>query len=260
MGLSPSQAALWILAAALELVLAGILFFKQWYRRIPFFSAYIGLVFLSEVFIYGMYRIAGYRSTVAVYGFWTAQLVILLARAAAIGELAWNASRPYQGFRAIVRRACVFVGCLLVLRAVLLSVPVASRLPNFVLALQSGLELTAAALLLLMLVLSRRYDVSWSRAEYWIAIGLLLYSAVLVADNAFSTYSSLPRFTDWNLVRTVSFDVALLVWIFGVGWNRPEDRNSGGKPDPDAVRDFMQKGTAASEEMLEKLKSAGSKR
>jgi hypothetical protein len=252
-GLTTTQIALWLSAFVLELTLCVLAFRQRWHKRLPFFSAYLVALAADEVFTFLVYRTAGFTSKTALYSYWIGDAILLAGRGLSVGELAWVASRPYAGFRRITKWVLTITACLLLVRAGIASTAHLPRLPQFVLTLDADIEITAAIVLVLLFALVSWYEVYLPISEKLIAAGLLTYSIIQVVNNSISSPWLQSVFYGWSIVRTASFQVALILWIFALAM-RPQTQAN--HPEPlttEEARDFMAKGTAILQELANQL-------
>jgi len=253
MGLTTAQIALWLSAAILELILCVLVFRRRWNRRLPFFSAYLVMLAVREALLFCVYRAAGYTSKIALYSAWIAQVVLLVSRGLSIGELAWITSRPYPGFRIVTKWVLGLTACILLLRATIASMASNSRLPHFVLTLEADLEITAAVILVLLLVLARRYEAYLPASEKLVAAGLLTYSLVQVVNNSISDRWLQSYFLGWNIVRAASFHVSLILWLIALAKPLSAQAKQHERVDAEDARHFMSEGTVALHELANQL-------
>jgi hypothetical protein len=195
--------------------------------------------------MYWVYQSAGYSSAPAFYSFWITQALLITGRGASIGELGWVASRPYPGFRVVLKWLLSSIALALLVFAAAIAITNASRLPGFILGLERDLDLTTAIILATLFALSRRYRVSLERPQGVVAAGFFVYSLIQVLNNAISRQWLESYFHGWTVVWFVSFDVALAIWFVGlVKPLPPPPLPETPKPaDLQAVREFMQQGT-----------------
>jgi hypothetical protein len=245
MGLTTSELVLWYVSMFLELMLCALAFRRRLYRQLPVFTGYTAAVLVHGLPLYWVYRSAGYASHTAFYFFWATQAVLLAWRGASIAELAWTASRSYFGFRVIMKWLVASISLLLLIQVLWLAIKTPSRLPPFVLALERDLELTASVVLLVLLFLTFRYQIMLSATQKLIALGLFLYSLVQVVNNAISNQWLRPYFHWWEVVRLISFHVALVIWLFAL--RKPLVQQTIPTPPVDLqpTRDLVREGTAA---------------
>lgn len=208
---------------------------------------------LREAFLFSVYRAAGYSSKTALYSAWIAQAVLLVGRGLCIGELAWITSRPYPGFRVITKWVLTLTASILLLRAGIASMASAARLPQFVLSLEANLEITVAVVLVLLFVLASRYEAYFPASERLIAAGLLTYSLVQAVNNSISQRWLHSYFIGWNLVRAVSFHVALVLWLLALLRPSSIQLSRHELVDTAPARDLISKGTVALHDLSSQL-------
>jgi hypothetical protein len=253
MGLTTSDLVLWYISLFLELMVCVLAFRRRLYRYLPAFTGYIVVVFVRGLLMYWVYHRMGYTSRPAFYSFWGTQAVLLTWRGASIGELAWTASRSYFGFRVIMKWLVASISLLFLIEVSWLAVRTPAQLPAFVLALERNLELTAAIVLLTLLFLTFHYQIMLSAAQKLIALGLFLYSLVQVVNNAISNEWLRPYFHWWEVVRLVSFHMALLIWLFALRKPLVQPTAPAAPGDLEPTREFVRQGTAAMKDLSERM-------
>lgn len=214
MYLSNAESVLWYSSIALDLVLCALMVRHRLYRYLPVFFTYVLVLLAREVFVYSAYRAYGYNSRASFYSYWTTEGFTVIVRALAIGELAWSASRLYPGFRAVLKWSLIAVACVFLAFTASVALTSARQLSALILGLERDLNLTAVATLLVLLGLSQVYDVMWDRPHKLIALGFLVYSALQVPSSAMPVALVRSHFHFWNILRTGSFEVAQVLWIF----------------------------------------------
>lgn len=260
MGLTTPELALWYASMLLELFVCVLAFRRQLYKQLPVFTSYTAAVLIHGVPLYLVYREAGYTSRLAFYFYWITQAGLLVFRGAAIGELAWSASRAYLGLRVVMKSIVTAVCAILGVIAVWYAVEAPSRLPAFVLALERDLELTAAVVLLVLFFLTSYYDAGFGIVQKWIAIGLFIYSILQVINNAVSKEWLQHYFHWWNIVRLTSFHVALLIWLIAILKPVAAEPAVEAPPDLQPVRTFVNAGTEVLRDLLRRANRFRKKR
>jgi hypothetical protein len=245
MELTTSDLVLWYISLFLELTVCALALRRRLYLYLPVFTGYIVAVFVRGLLMYWVYGRMGYTSRPAFYSFWGTQAVLLAWRGASIGELAWTASRSYFGFRVILKWLVASISFLLLVQVSWLAIKTPAQLPAFVLALERNLELTAAIILLVLLFLTFHYQIMLSAAQKLIALGLFLYSLVQVVNNAISNEWLRPYFHWWEVVRLVSFHMALVIWLFALKKPLAQPPISLQPTDLQPTRELVRQGTAA---------------
>lgn len=253
MGLTTSELVLWYVSMLLEPVVCALAFRRRLYHELPIFTGYTAAVLVHGLPLYWVYHQMGYASRSSFYFFWSTQAALLVWRGAAVGEIAWNASRPYPGLRVVMKWLVVAISLTLIFIALWFAVEAPSRLPAFVLALERDLELTAAIVLLMLFLLAFHYDVNIGGIQKRIAVGLFFYSLVQVINNAVSKAWLLPYFHWWRIVRLTSFHVALLIWL--VALVKPVEQEPAAEVPADLqpIRAFMSVGTEVMHDLSGRL-------
>ena len=212
MQLTTLDYALWALSTALQVGVCIFVLRSRTYRSLPLFSAYAWLNLLSLAFGWWVYLRLGYSSRLSFYITWIAVGVVLLARGLAVGELCQRILRPYRGVWALGWRLLVGVAILLLVFAGLAAYGARDGIKTFLLTAERGLELAAAIILLLLLVISSYYRIPVPKLEGMLALGLGVWSLLLVANDA--ALALWPKYFPWGrAVRMASFQAVLLIWI-----------------------------------------------
>lgn len=253
MHLTTGQYAAWLIGFALECLVCGLAVRRKLYRDFPVFTTYAFVVLARSLLMFGLYRTAGYSSKTALYSYWLTQALELFLRGAAIGELAWVVSRPYPGFRKMLKWVLPGIALALLVRAAFATVPHARLWPGY-LIFERELEFTAAVVLCVLLALSRRYDVEVQARVRYLAAGLLFYSLFQVANNAISQSPHQSRFWLWAVLRTSSFDIAALIWVIGLVMTEQIPLRRAVPEDVERQRELMNQGTKAMDKILARLR------
>ncbi len=222
MQLSSSDHLLWGAGTLLEVILCVLIVRRGLYRRLPFFSTYLALVFARSTLMWWAYRVLGYGSPSSFYIAWITQGILLLARGLAVAELCWSSLRAYRGIWALTWRLLAAIALALVVHAGLSAAGNRSWIAPFVLTAERGLELAAVGILVLLLAACRYYEIRLELVQKMILLGLGFYSAIQVLNNSFmrewlTQFShSTPSFYLWNGIRLASFQVALVIWLLAL--------------------------------------------
>ncbi len=253
MGLTTIQVVLWCLTLLLELLACAFAFRRRLYLQLPIFTTYLTMLIVRAAFIYVVYRDAGYGSRFAFYSYWITEAVLLAGRASGIGELTWKASRPYPGFRVVLKCMLAVVTFILLMHAAVGAILQRSGIPAFVLTLERDVELTAAAVLVVFLALTRLYDVPWRTLYKLVAAGLIFYSLVQVANNEISRHWMESHFHWWEAARSASFDIALVIWLIALARPSPARHGVTQVQDLQPLREFVRQGTDFIQELSARL-------
>jgi hypothetical protein len=253
MALPASELVLWYLALCLEILICALAYRCRLYRQLPIFTSYITAVLAEGLFMYWIYHHLGYSSRPAFFSFWISQALLLAWRGASIGELVWTASRPYPGFRVVVKSLLTAIALILFLHASWFAMKTSSCLPPFVLTLEGDLELTAAVILVLLLSLSSYYEVILNRIQKLVALGLFVYSLAQVVNNTVSNEWLQSYFRWWGVIRITSFHAALVIWLVALARPKPPQPEAELPPDLQTIREIMRHGTELMHELAANL-------
>jgi len=196
----------------LELVVCVYAFRRRLYLRLPMFTAYLTLLLARNLVLAFLYQAFGENSRVAFDSYWATQSMLLAARGAAVGEIAWRTLRMYRGIWALGSLLLAGIALVLIAEAWLAALGNRSRLAAFVLTAERGLELAVVVLLVALFCLSRYYGIRMERVEKLVALGLGVYSAFQVINNSFMREWLARYFQWWAEFRVASFLAALVIW------------------------------------------------
>ncbi len=218
------QYLLWAATSLLAAVVCAYAFHRRLYCRLPFFTAYLTLLVVRHLFIWGIYWALSYDSRVAFDLFWATQGIVLAARGAAIAEIAWRTLHKYRGVWALGSLLLAGIALVLIIDAGLRALGNRSWIAPFVLTAERGLELAAVVILASLLCLSRYYGIRMEPVERMVALGLGVYSALQVINNSFMQEWLTGYFPWWAATRLIIFQAALVIWWLALRQPLPAER------------------------------------
>jgi len=209
---------LWGFSSLLQAGLFLQLVRREVYRRLPFFSIYILTVVMSGAAVWWTYHKYGYASLTSFSLAWVLQALALVARGVAVGELCHRVLSAYRGVWALAWRLMAGMSIFLMVYAGLAAYSNRDHLTAFILTAERGVELAAAVLLMLLLAISHYYGIRVPTPERLLIVGLCAWSLVQVLnDIGFHIWLSSETYFAWaNKIRMLSYQAAVLVWIFAV--------------------------------------------
>ncbi len=187
-------------------------FRRRLYLRLPLFTAYLMLLVVRSLALWWLYQGPGYGSPAAFQFFWVTQGILLIARGAAIAEIARRTLYKYRGIWALGSLLLVAIALLLIVQAGVVALGNRAWIAPFVLTAERGLELAAVVILVSLFCLSRYYGIQMEPVEKLLALGLGIYSALQVINNSFHEGWLTQYFPWWADVRVISFQAALVIW------------------------------------------------
>jgi len=224
MHLTASAYALWNLSIILEGILCAFIVRRRLWRLLPLFTVYMFLNLFVTIALWLVYKSFGDDSRFVFYFFWSKQSLLLAARAGVCAELCLLAFRPRPGLWLHVRRVLIAITAGILVYAAIDAFRQVSVVESFVLALQRSLELTVAILLTSLLVIANRYRIRMERFPSLVALGMCIHSTFQILNNTLLKHWLDPYFSWWNNVQIVSFQVALVIWLFALRRPLPETK------------------------------------
>ena len=212
-GIAQFQQVLWAVNTVVAVALLVLLVVRRNYRAYPAFSFYILFNLTLGITTYVIYRRWGFRSKISWFFAWGLQAAAILARAIAVVEVCRHFLSRYTGIWAFAKR--VLLGC-----AVLVSLysGLAAR-HRWALAIPSadrGLELSIAAVIVVLFLFARYYEVQPESTDRSLAIGFFLYSCFsalndTILERYLGSYARL-----WNILATLAFLTSLVLWSWAL--------------------------------------------
>jgi hypothetical protein len=216
MQLSPADYAIWVAGTVLRLLLCCLLLRGRTYRQLPFFSAFVFLATARTLALWWIYRDPTLEPGVVFNLYWVTQLLNVGARALAAAEVCWLTLRAHPGVWALTWRLLAGIGVVLVTFAGLAAWQNTRWIDAVVLRAERGLEFAVAGLLLALLAVSRYYGIRLLTPIRYIAIGLVFHAAIQIVNDSFMYDWFHSFFPWWASIRVLSFDLALLIWCWGL--------------------------------------------
>lgn len=220
MHLDPFTFALWVVTTLLEGALCVLAVHTKSYRRLPLFTIYAGLLFLRTLVLWYVYYRSGFYSKIAGYFSWITHYLLIVARCAVCVELSRALLAAYRGLWLLARLALLAIAIAILTYAAIDAFNRYIILSRFIPAVENCLELAVAVILLSSLLISVRYRIPVDPGPRLIAVGLCFFSLVEVLNFSFVAFRLEHYFSWWNhyfslwnYLRTVSFQVALVLCI-----------------------------------------------
>lgn len=216
MHLTSTDYVLWVAGTLLRLGLCALLLRHRIYRQLPLFASFIFLATGRTLLLWWIYHDPSLGQEMILNIFWVSQLVQVTARGLAAAEICWITLREYRGVWALAWRLLAGVAAILTSVAALVVLENPYFISPVVLRAERGIEMTTASLLVVLLSLCRYYGIEMARSTKFLAFGLGLHAVIQTINNSF-VYAWLESYTVWwGMLRTLSFDVALLIWCWGL--------------------------------------------
>ena len=210
--LETAQYICWGLSIFLRALLLCLLIFRKNVRSFPFFTAYLLLNLIEGIIIKLAYRAWGSESWATYWVAWSAEAVVICARALAVAELCRFLLGRYRGIWSLGWRVLLTCAGLILLYSAMVS---EHTLGGAVIGANRAAELAIAAVIVLVFVFLRHYEVVSEPSVRSLALGFCVYSCVqalilTIFENFASTYSI------WNALRVFAYLACLLVWTWAL--------------------------------------------
>jgi hypothetical protein len=206
---------LWIAPHALQIVIAIIMIRRKLFREFPMFLTYT----IFQVVLEGTLFILDHIPAVTGYQYWAVywvgSVISIALRFAVISEIFSQVFSNYPGLKELshilFRWATVVL--LLVAIAVALHAPDDGSVSFLAAAhvLDRAVGLMQSGLLLLLLVFSSYFGLSWRSFTYGIAMGLAIFSCVDLATEAIRTQFVAGYIFD--LVTMATYHCCVMIWL-----------------------------------------------
>ncbi len=211
--LRQTQQICWGFSVLLRFLLLCLLFFRSNVRSFPFFSLFLSVNFLQALLIAFAYKVWGETSAIAFKIAWGSEVLVMCARALAVGELCRLLLAGYRGIWSLASRVLLSCAVLVLVYSALVS---KHKWDYAIIGASRALELTMAAVIVALLVFLRHYRVAAEPTLCALALGFCLYSCVAVLNHTILEQLSERYFPIWNLLAGVAFLACLLLWTWAL--------------------------------------------
>jgi hypothetical protein len=210
-GLGPFTKSIWAITALAQALLLCLLIARRNANSYPAFTVYIFMTLAQSGLLFAVIRGSGFSSLTSYRIGWATQSVVMGARAFAVAELCRHVLGRFRGVWLLARWILLVCGITVLLYALLAANHQWRLVFN---TAELGLELATAAVIVVLLLFARYYDIAVERPLPLLAVGLCLYSCVSVLNDAIlerwvSRYASL-----WNAFGMAAFLGCLLLWTW----------------------------------------------
>lgn len=206
----------WVIALVLQGTLVGVLLAKKMWQRFVIFVAYSVVSFVLDLALYSIYHSSLSRQ-VYLSTYWLNEGLGLLLGLAVVYEIFNHLFAPYLALRRLANQIfqgavalLIILGCIVVyvqplgennhMQAAFMFVEQASRI------LEVGL-------LCFLFVFASVFGLHWRQYVFGIALGLGVFAAVELVAITMRVEFGVTANSIFNVIRTISFNSSLLVWI-----------------------------------------------
>lgn len=204
---------LWGVSFVFKWGLLALIVFRKHYRTFPFFFIYVLLTAMQSPLLFASYRMWGFQSATSGNMAWGSQALVIAARGLAVAEICRRVMGMYRGIWALASRLLLATAGLVLVYSWAVARP---HWQAAVLNCDRGLELAIAAVLMMVFLFARHYEIEVESTVRYLALGLFLYSCLSVVNNTVLEKLSWSYAPAWNLFRTVAFVASLLLWVWAL--------------------------------------------
>jgi hypothetical protein len=201
-----------IASIALQVLLAATLLAKKAWRKYPMFAAYV----FFNLFETGA-TFPGHRTGAAYfYTFWICEAVGIVLGLAVVREIFTNIFAPHAALRklaTLIFRIAVVALILLACGAIYEQSGNAKSIARVVMVATDGTRIIELGLIMFLFLSSSAFGLHWRQNEFGISLGLGTCAAIELINVTLMTHLSPAAGQVLSLVRSLSFNGSLLIWL-----------------------------------------------
>jgi hypothetical protein len=218
-GLGRFTECLWAVTAIVQALLLCLLIARKNASSYRAFSAYIFMTLAQSGLLFVAIKGWGFFSSVSWRIGWATQFLVLGARAFAVAELCRHILGRFRGIWLLARWILLSSGTTVLFSALI------AAYHQWRLALNTaeiGIDLATAAVIVLLLLFARYYDIVVEPRLRLLATGLCVYSCVSVLNDTILERWLSPYVSLWNGLGMVAFLSCLLLWSWAFRKSAPQ--------------------------------------
>jgi len=210
----------WVLCTCLMTVAAGLLWRRGLHRQFPFFFAYVLLILVRGPLLFLLRP----DRTLYFYSYWIAEAVTVGLSLLVIYEIYRHVlnSTTLSISRSTFFTLCVGLFAVAAAVAFLLENADRPAMLRAIFILTGTVRLVQVGLLALLLIASMFFNFYWQSLPFGFAFGYGLYATTELVASAFRSSLGPSGDTIFALTKVLSYQVAVLVWIFFIYRHREE--------------------------------------
>lgn len=210
----------WVLCTGLMAVAACLLWGRGLHRQFPFFFSYVLLVLVRGPVL----SVLKADRTLYFYSYWIAEAATVAFSLLVIYEIYRHvlSSTTFSMSRSTFFTLCVGLFAVAAATAFFLESSDRPAILRAIFILTSTARLVQVGLLALLLVASMFFGFYWQSLPFGFALGYGLYATTELVVSAFRSSLGPSGDTIFALTKVLSYQVAVLVWIFFIYRHREE--------------------------------------
>lgn len=206
----------WVAALLLQTILSGVLLTKRLWRKFPFFVGYCVSGLVLNVSLYAVYS-SQWRHQLYFKAYWFTEGLGLLMGLAVTYEIFNLLFNPYPALRKLAMQAFQGVVVLLVLVGCVVAYMQPLGENNHVQAafmiIEQATRVLEVGLLGFLFLFASAFGLHWRQYVFGIAVGLGVFAVVELVAITMRVEFGVTASPVFNIVRTISFNTSLLIWI-----------------------------------------------
>jgi hypothetical protein len=202
----------WVGSIVLQGGLALALLVKRTWQHFPAFASYI----FFSLFEAAAISVVIHRGMLYFYIFWACEAIGIFLGLAVVREIFTNLFSPHPALRklaAMVFRVAVVALIVLALAVIYAESGNAKGISNGVLLAAEAARIVELGLIMFLFLASSAFGLHWSQNEFGIALGLGTCAAVELFNVTLMTHVSPGTAQVFSLVRSLSYNLSLLIWL-----------------------------------------------
>ena len=201
-----------IASIALQVLLAATLLAKRAWHKYPMFAAYVFFNLFETAATFSVYGMgAAY-----FYTFWICEAIGIVLGLAVVREIFTNIFAPHAALRklaTLIFRMAVVALILLACGAIYEQSVNAKSIARVVMVATDGTRIIELGLIMFLFLSSSAFGLHWRQNEFGIALGLGTCAAIELINVTLMTHLSPAAGQVLSLVRSLSFNGSLLIWL-----------------------------------------------
>ncbi|MGB8130800.1 MAG: hypothetical protein WCG81_13485 [Candidatus Angelobacter sp.] len=203
---------LWIASIALQVLLAATLLAKRAWHKHPMFTAYVFFNLLETTIMLSGHWI----DTAFFYTFWTCEAISIVLGLAVVREIFTNIFTPHAALRrlaTLIFRVAVVALIVLACGAIYEQSLSAKSVARVLVVATDGTRIVELGLIMFLFLSSSAFGLHWRQNEFGIALGLGTCAVVELVNVTLMTHHSPAAEQTFSLIRSLSFNGSLLIWL-----------------------------------------------
>jgi hypothetical protein len=207
------QQMVWAANMATSVGLVWLLVTRKNYKSYPVFTFYISLNFILGLLLIPVYLRARFLSTDYFRYAWQMLATASLARALAVAEVCRRVLFRFTGIWELAKRLLLLCAAIVLAYSVLAG---RSDWKRIRVSADRSLELCIATVIVVLLLLTRYYNIPTVAADRWLAIGFCLYCCIQAINDTIADRYFIQYQTIWSFSGVVAFFASLTLWSWGL--------------------------------------------